>query len=141
MTETWLKNHTEAELNILGYKLFRSDRIRKKKSNRGRLSGGVAIYIRNDIASTFEPVLIFSNGVVEVLTIRSKMENLLISIIYRQPDNTVSGYPSTSIQFIEAMEKLDETLSKASTSSPNVILCGDFNLPHTSWSPNPRIKS
>ena len=98
MTETWLKNHTEAELNIPSYKLFRSDRIQKKKSNRGRLSGGVAIYIRSDIASTFEPVLIFSNGVVEVLTIHSKMENLLISVIYRQPDITVGGYPSTSIQ-------------------------------------------
>ena len=31
------------------------------------------------------------------------------------------------------MVKLDETLSKASSSSPNVILCGDFNLPHLSW--------
>ena len=52
LSETWLKDHNEAELKIDGYTLFRADRIRKKRSNRGRDSGGAACYVRNDISST-----------------------------------------------------------------------------------------
>ena len=39
ITETWLLHHTDAELSIDGYTLFRSDRTRAKKSAKGRLSG------------------------------------------------------------------------------------------------------
>ena len=49
LTETWLGNHLEAELNIDGYKILRKDRDRLK-SKYGRLSGGVAIYIKEDLA-------------------------------------------------------------------------------------------
>lgn len=133
LTETWLKDHTDAELSISGYKLFRADRIREKKSKKGRCSGGSAIYLRNDIAETTEPILIYSNGVVELLSIYSTKYNLLISVIYRQPDNSSGGHPSTSIQFIDALEKLKKVIETRMTDSPTVILCGDFNLPHTSW--------
>ena len=133
LTETWLKDHTAAELFIPGYTLFRCDRIRKKKSKRGRLSGGTAIYIRNDLSATTEKILSYSNGVVELLTVFSKKENLCISVIYRQPDNTSGGYPSNSTHFEDAIERLQETLEKSTTTSSNIILCGDFNLPHTSW--------
>ena len=133
LTETWLKDHTDAELNISGYKLFRADRIREKKSKKGRYSGGSAVYIRNDIAETTEPVLNYSNGVVELLSIYSKRYNLLISVIYRQPDNTSGGHPSTSIHFIDALDRLKKVMETRMTDSPTIILCGDFNLPHISW--------
>lgn len=54
LTETWLKDHKDAELKIEGYQLFRSDRKRSKTGKRGRLSGGAAAYIRDDIASRTE---------------------------------------------------------------------------------------
>ena len=71
LTETWLGAHTDEELSIDGYQLFRGDRIRKK-GKRGRLSGGVALYAREDIAATSEVTCQFSNGVVEILTIYFK---------------------------------------------------------------------
>ena len=43
LTETWLQSHTDAELNIDNYRLFKSDRVRPR--TKGRLSGGVALYI------------------------------------------------------------------------------------------------
>ena len=44
LTETWLSDHSPAELHIPGYTLYHQDRIRPR-SRRGRDSGGVALYI------------------------------------------------------------------------------------------------
>ena len=52
--------------------MYRCDRLREKKSKRGRLSGGTAIYLRNNYAVSAEQVLTYSNGVVEVLSIYIK---------------------------------------------------------------------
>ena len=49
ITETWLRDHLDAEINIPGYTIFRSDCKRPRK-RRGRDTGGAAIYIREDIA-------------------------------------------------------------------------------------------
>ena len=53
----------------------------------GRFSGGVGCYVRLDIASTLEVMVNFSNGVVELLTLYSRVNNLYIAIVYRQPFN------------------------------------------------------
>ena len=81
LTETWLTNHYDAELIFDGYQIFRSDRLRPKKKY-GRHSGGVALYIRNEISSTFKQILTFSNGVNEVLSVYSEQENMFITVIY-----------------------------------------------------------
>ena len=66
LTETWLAGHTDAELYIDGYTLFRQDR--KRFGNRkGRNSGGVAVYMRKDIAADMETILGYSNGVIEII--------------------------------------------------------------------------
>ena len=132
LTETWLYNHKDAELHIEGYKLFRADRKRQKRS-RVRFSGGVGCYVRLDIASTMEIALNFSNGVVELLSLYSKVHNLYITTIYRQPDDPVGNHRSTDKEFQEAIEKLKTSLSSLPSPSPNVIFCGDFNIPHSSW--------
>ena len=80
LTETWLGNHLEAELNIDGYKILRKDRDRLK-SKYGRLSGGVAIYIKEDLVSNFATILEFSNGVNETLMLYSQKENLIMCTI------------------------------------------------------------
>ena len=67
LTETWLQSHKDAELKVEGYNFFRCDRKRIKKSSRGRLSGGVGCYVRQDISSTTEVAVKYSNGVVELL--------------------------------------------------------------------------
>ena len=133
ITETWLHNHKDAEVQIDGYKLFRGDRKRAKKSARGRFSGGVGCYVRMDIACTMEVVLNFSNGVIELLCLYSKVHNLYLAVIYRQPDDVIGNHRSTDKEFLPVMEKLTKSLSSLSDPSPNIFFCGDFNLPHVSW--------
>ena len=129
LSETWLREHKDAEVNIPGYVLFRGDRV-KHKRRYGRNSGGVAIYVREDIAGTFECTLNFSNGAVEVLAIHSTVLDLHIVCVYRQPDNQANR--STSKAFKQAINKLHTTL--AGIPQQNIIITGDFNLPHTDWS-------
>ena len=132
VTETWLQNHKDAELRVEGYKLFRADRKRVRRS-RGRLSGGVGCYVRLDIASTMEISVNFSNGVVELLCLYSKINNLYIAIIYRQPDDRVGNNRSTEKEFQPALDQLQKSLDGLPTPCPNIIFCGDFNLPHSVW--------
>ena len=70
LTETWLRNHLEAELSIKGYTLFRVVRSRPKKK-RGRDSGGVAVYIKDSLAPFSEKLSDFLNGVLEIMGIFS----------------------------------------------------------------------
>ena len=48
-------------------------------------------YEENSIASTAEPVLNFLNGVVEVLGLHIKSDNLVLIAVYRQPDDLGGG--------------------------------------------------
>ena len=109
LTETWLKKHTQAELRIDGYKLYRADRTGRKHT-RGRFSGGVALYLREDLAATSEQLLKFSNGVVEALVTYSQKENLLVGVLYRQPDASSSGFPSGPAEFSQALKEITSTI-------------------------------
>ncbi len=133
LTETWLADHKDAEVEINDYRIIRADRSRIKKKY-GRHSGGVALYIRNDVSSTFKPVLQYSNSVNELLIVYSKKENILISVIYRQPDDSSHGHPSTYKEFSEILKKLKDTFDTfAEDTLPDIFMLGDFNLPHASW--------
>ena len=132
LTETWLKGHTQAELNIEGYKLYRADR-KGRKHTRGRYSGGAALYLRGDIADTTEKVLDYSNGVVETLAVYSERENLVVCVIYRQPDDPVGQHQSKAYQLSQAISKIENMLEELQ-GTPNIIFCGDFNIPNTNWS-------
>lgn len=133
LSETWLKDHKEAELLFDNYKIFRSDRVRKKSSVRGRDSGGVAFYVRNDLAQSMEKVLEFSNGVVEALCLYSKEENLFLCVVYRQPDNTFHGHPSLNTQFKEMLNEVQKCIMQVGEKFSDIIIGGDFNLPRIHW--------
>lgn len=130
LTETWLKKHTQAELSIDGYKLYRADRTGRTHTH-GRYSGGVALYLRSDLAATSEQLLKFSNGVVEALVIHSKKENLLLAVIYRQP-NSAGPHRSGAAEFIEALNEISSVLD-STEGAPDIIFSGDFNLPDMDW--------
>ena len=133
LTETWLsENHLKAELDITGYFMFKSDR-KRENSKRGRLSGGVCLYAREDLASTFKLVIQFSNGVVEMLADHSKCLNLCIIIVYRQPDQQ-NNHRSLATHFKQAICEINEYLSSIQGVLPHLILAGNFNLPHGNWS-------
>ena len=132
LTETWLHgDYLKSELSVKGYELFRSDRKRSKPKY-GRFSGGVCVYIRDNIAASFETTVEFSNGVVELLCVYSKVLNLCIVVIYRQPDH--KDHRSQSVHFRDALKALNMFLVTVKGCTPQMILCGDFNLPHIHWS-------
>ena len=131
LTETWVGSHKDAELHIDGYVLFNSKRDHKNRSKKGRLSGGVATYIRTDYSTSFKPLLEYSNGVVEVLCLYSSLHNLVIINLYRQPDNAL--HRSTNRHFGEVLLKISNILESLSAPTPTIIMTGDFNLPHADW--------
>lgn len=142
LTETWLTNsHLEAELKIEGYTIKRSDRTRRK-ARRGRSSGGVAVYIRDDIAINAEELFSFSNGVIESIALHLTSLNLVLIVTYRSPDNNAKNkegqveknlYRSTMKEFKPYLTKLKKLLKSLPSPTPDVIMMGDFNLPHADW--------
>ena len=86
--------------------------------------------MRNDIAADMVTVASYSSGVIEMIGLYSKAKNLLLLVMYRQPDDIVGGHRSTNIEFKQALGKLEETLSSIKNPTPDILLCGDFNLPH-----------
>ena len=131
LSETWLKSHKDAEVEIPGYTLFRCDTTRQKKS-RGRLSGGVCFYVREDIGCSCEVIFSHSSDSVQLLCLYSSTENLAMLAIYRRPDDKTHGHPSTSTDFTIPLNRAKSVLSEISP-SPDIIFGGDFNLPHVSW--------
>ena len=132
LTETWLRDHLDAEVNIPGYSIFRSDRVRTKK-RRGRNSGGTAIYLRNDLASPSEVLLQYSSGVIECTCLKVPNPNVVICSVYRQPNDPVGGNKSTSDEFKNFLDSLSEVLDSLQTPTPNLLIAGDFNLPKAVW--------
>ena len=64
LTETWLNSDTlDAELLIEGFTLFRGDR-------EGRVRGGSAIYLLNELHSKLESA--YSNSVVDYVIVKVK---------------------------------------------------------------------
>ena len=133
LSETWLKDHKDPELIIEGYTPFRCDSSRVKKSNRGRHTGGVALYVRDDIAITSEVIVSHSSEAVQLLCLYSKEENPVISCLYRQPDDSAHGHPSTPNDLKAALCKLKIAVEGLSP-IPDIVFGGDFNLPHIDWS-------
>ena len=132
LTESWLREHKDAELKIDGYTLLSADCLPQSK-RRGRDSGGVAIYVRQDIAADMEVVLRYSNGVVEILGLHSKSNNLLLIGLYRHPDDPQGNNRSTSKEFKEGLKEIERILAIQDNPIPDVILSGDFNLPNAIW--------
>ena len=132
LSETWLRTHKQAELDIDGYTLFRCDSSRYKKSNRGRYTGGVAIYLRDDMAFTSEILLSYATNAIQLLCLYSKSENIVIATLYRQPDDRAHGNPSTPGDLKSALVRLKIAL-EGITPTLDIILGGDFNVPHVNW--------
>ena len=73
-----------------------------------------------------EVMLNYSNGVVEILGLYSRVKNRYIGVIYRQPHDRAGGYRSTEKKFYTALSKLVVSLANLSKPSPNIIICGDM---------------
>jgi len=142
VTETWLNNsHLEAELSIDGYSIKRKDRVRRK-SKTGRSSGGVAVYVRDDHAISTEILFSYTNGVIESIGLHLMSLNLILIVTYRSPDDhskTKDGkertnrHRSTYKEFSAYLKELKKFLSSLPSPSPDIVMMGDYNLPHADW--------
>ena len=74
----------------------------------------------------------YSSEAVQLLCLYSKVENIAIACLYRQPDDKAHGHPSTASNLKTALDKLVAGLAGLSP-APDITLGGDFNLPHVSW--------
>ena len=133
LTETWLSDHVDAEINIEGYQVFRGDR-KSFRQKRGRGSGGVAFYVRDDAVTNTETIMSFSNGVVESLGIHIKYWNLVVYLVYRSPDDSSHCRQSGYREFNQALEAIKNSINDLPTPTPDIIISGDFNLPNADWS-------
>ena len=123
----------DAKISIEGYQSFRGDR-KDVRLKRGRESGGVAFYIRDDAATSTETIMSFSNGMVESLGIHIKDWNLVVYLLYRSPDDSNHNRHSGFVEFNKAVEAIRDSINSLTTPTPDIIICGDFNLPNADWS-------
>ena len=77
LTETWLGETVQKDIEIKGYQLYRSDRVGKK-------GGGAAIYIKEEYEA--HKVADISVGYIELLAVYIEKLNILNVVIYRPPD-------------------------------------------------------
>lgn len=88
--------------------------------------GGAIIYVRNDHSPTTKTLISHSNGEVELISIKINKYNLVILNCYRPPQCTLE-------KFDEVINKVNKLLENLPTPMPNIMLCGDFNLPTIQW--------
>ena len=132
LTETWLQNHKDAEVQVANYTVFRSDRNRKKK-RRGRNSGGVAMYIRNDLAASTETILRLSDGSNDALGVYIKELNLVAIVLYRPPAAQSDERENLNLGFGKIIQEVADKLNCLPAPMPNIVVMGDFNLPKSKW--------
>ena len=114
LTETWLKDHNSALLDIPGYTLFTRNRELRQH-------GGLAAYVREDLRVRVRDDLSeYKEMVCETLVLQAKLNNVdtYLVIVYRPP--------SGSIQ--EFFENLHEQLAKVQISNNSCFVLGDFNI-------------
>ena len=132
LTETWLRDQLDAEIAIESYTIFRSDRQRPKK-RRGRNSGGVAAYIRNDLASSTEVVMRYSDGIIDALCLNIRRLNTYFFVVYRPPNDPLGGNISSSTELSACLNEISSIIENLPTPTPNIVITGDFNLPRVDW--------
>lgn len=131
LSETWLSCEKDAELHIDNYTLFKVNSPRNlKKKRTGRKCGGVALYIRDDIASSFKVKLEYASNSIQSIVVHSNNLNITIVTMYRQPDDTFHGHPSTPDDFQLALTAIQDVIGDENGKASCIIMGGDFNLPH-----------
>ena len=51
------------------------------------------------------------NGVVETLGLQIKSQNVVIIVLYRQPDDSIGGHRSTNAEFTQALGVIKKALA------------------------------
>ena len=90
----------------------------------GVKKGGVALFLRQDIAHLFGDLWGGSLTNTEYLSVYSQKLNLVVAVIYR---------PEGSSGFVSVLSEVQRYAAKWAPPLPNVLVVGDFNFPHVNW--------
>ena len=107
---------------LTGYQILRADRL-----NRDR--GGALMYIHNDF-----PVTNFHNyddSTCEAIICNIDSLNTIVASVYRPPETDNESFRKV-INFLQL-----HINSQTRNKHKNILVTGDFNLPHLTWSDNP----
>lgn len=116
-TETHLSEEIkDEELRIENYTLYRTDR-------KDRTHGGIALYLRYDVAPSAKILCSFSDSKNELLIVRVPKVNIIMVTVYRPPN-------SDHEKFSSILGKITEKLEESET---KIIMLGNFNLSIISW--------
>ena len=121
LSESHLKSQIlDAEISIPGFQLFRADR--QDHINKG----GVITYVKDEYASGLQTLTSGCNEAVEWNCLFLPVIQSVIVNIYRPPS-------CTEPKFNEMLTDISAAIEKMSAPMPNLIMCGDFNLPIIDW--------
>jgi len=87
------------------------------------------MHVHESIAA--EKVFKYSSGVIECVGVMMESLNLMTYTVYRQPDE--KNHRSTSQHFASSLTELREHLASLPVPTPDIMVHGDFNLPHANW--------
>lgn len=115
LTETHLnENILNTEIAMQFFTLFTADR-------KDRSHGGIAIYLREELAANTETLVSLSNGTTELLAVYLRKAYVVLITLY-QPPNTPEE------RFMVVTTLLQKLLHSLPTLYTEVIITGDFNL-------------
>ena len=116
LTESHLNSSIEdSEIQINNFNVTRCDR-------KDRKGGGVVLYVKSSF--TTRALLSYCNTVCEVLIVEVVKPHMFVVLIYRPPDASLSN-------FLHITNRIETTLLDNNASANDILLLGDFNLPHS----------
>ena len=107
----------DSEIQINNFNVTRCDR-------KDRKGGGVVLYVKSSF--TTRTLLSYCNTVCEVLIVEVVKPHIFVVLVYRPPDASLSN-------FFDITSRIETTLLENNASASDILLLGDFNLPHIKW--------
>ena len=118
ITESWLKSyHSDAQLQVPGYSLTRSDRSK-------RTGGGVMLYSLSSLSVSISET--FDDSVCQGIISIFPSAKLCVAVAYRPPD-------ASAASFSKMMDCFARVIEDCKPSDYDLFVSGDFNLPQINW--------
>ena len=118
VTETWLEaDHTDAQVNISGFNVSRSDRM-------NRIGGGVLLYSHEKYP--ISEVAKYDDSVCQCLFVKFDTLKMAVFVVYRPPNTDRDGFQG-SLAFVR------DCIGRRVDDSFQVCFTGDLNFPHIDW--------
>ena len=126
LTETWLNEL--CDVSVQGYHLYQLNR-EDKKHNTKRDSGGIALYIRNELCHYCELVKKDSDDIIWLKINKSLLnlaDDLYLCLCYIIPaGSTREGLTENNV--LDRISDFIVQLANETNNCYNILICGDFN--------------